>query len=1008
MDAPDTFRRIFLLWAAVLFVATTGRAAAGLQVDNTQPFLTGATQSQNISVTSSDSSTVLNFDVGNPVNTNNPPPGLPPWLKATVIGCNNNNDCSTPATVSLSLINDLGQWGAGPFYATVGIGPHNSAPTITITVTFYPGAAGVPGALVVTPTPLDPVYTASMGYLNTTPGVLLPTQPVQVNGTQSFSVSGTALSGGSWLVLSAGGTSGTQISNVPASQILTISLNANAVSNLATALYQGVVVITGADGVSTATINVSLSINGGNGSPVTVTPSQLTFAYSNGASQVAIPLETVLITTPQGSNFTATTDTPGWIVLPAQATGAVPGSLAVRINPPSTPKTYSGNVFITVGTVTQKIPVQLLVSTTPVLWADTANGGGTVLFSSQGSVITPASANVSVVASDGSSPALSVLASPSWVNVALNGNTLAITPNISGTAPALLSDTVVVGATGLVNSPLSIPVVLVANGGSTTGALTFNPSSLAFQALQGGTPPDAQELTISAPTTTGFNVSSSTNNGVGWLQVSPTFGATNTSLTVTVDPTLVTPRTTPYDGSIIVTASGGSQPQVVPVTLTVSPATGGNVTVDNNAVNLTGQVGTTKQLAMVTVSNAVSGGAPVLYNVTSTASAMWLKATPVQAATQSIVTITADPTGLAANTYTGQVTISPSGGTPVTVNVTFTVQPLPVISVSRTSFTFTYLPGGQAPGTQTVQISGGSFTAAVASGGDWLSVSPSSGAAGANLTISVNPAGQSSGAHSGVITVTGANNTVSLTVTLNVSLPLPTVTSVVNGASFQAGAISGGEVITAFGTQLGPTTPATAQIDSTGKLATTLGGVQVLVNGFAAPMIYASATQVTAVVPYQVAGYQQATVQVTYLNQRSNATNLSVATTAPGIFALNSQGTGAGARNADFSPNGPANPVAKGSYVVFFLTGEGPLNPAGVTGKINPATGSAAIAALPVGVLINNQPANWNYAGGIPGVVEGILQLNVQIPQNVPSGDLPVLVTIGGHASQAGVTVSVQ
>ncbi len=84
--------------------------------------------------------------------------------------------------------------------------------------------------------------------------------------------------------------------------------------------------------------------------------------------------------------------------------------------------------------------------------------------------------------------------------------------------------------------------------------------------------------------------------------------------------------------------------------------------------------------------------------------------------------------------------------------------------------------------------------------------------------------------------------------------PLPTINSVVNAASFLKGAVSPGEIVTLFGTAMGPATAAYATIDpSTGKLATTIGGVQVLFNGIPAPMIYASATQVSAIVPYEMA-----------------------------------------------------------------------------------------------------------------------------------------------------------
>jgi uncharacterized protein (TIGR03437 family) len=341
-----------------------------------------------------------------------------------------------------------------------------------------------------------------------------------------------------------------------------------------------------------------------------------------------------------------------------------------------------------------------------------------------------------------------------------------------------------------------------------------------------------------------------------------------------------------------------------------------------------------------------------------------------------------------------------------------TVQALPTISVSATNLTFTYRSGGPAPAPQSVTVSGGAFTTQVASDGNWLAVSPVSAAASTTTTtlgVSVTPTGLSIGSHAGTITVSGTNGVTGqavINVTLTVTAPLPTVTSLVNGASFMQGPISPGEVITLMGTDLGPATPATAQIDASGKLATQLGSVQVLVNGFLAPMVYASATQVSAVVPYEIANYTTAYTQVKYLGQSSNAVGLPVSSTAPGIFTQNSSGSGPGAFNADFSLNGASNPVAKGGSVVFFLTGEGQLTPPGVTGTINGANPAAPVQHA--NVLIDGQGANYTYAGGITGVVEGIMQLNVQIPADARSGDLPVVVTIGGKSSQSGVTVSVK
>jgi uncharacterized protein (TIGR03437 family) len=41
-------------------------------------------------------------------------------------------------------------------------------------------------------------------------------------------------------------------------------------------------------------------------------------------------------------------------------------------------------------------------------------------------------------------------------------------------------------------------------------------------------------------------------------------------------------------------------------------------------------------------------------------------------------------------------------------------------------------------------------------------------------------------------------------------------------------------------------------------------------------------------------------------------------------------------------------------------------------------------------------------------MVAGVMQLNVQVPANAPSGPLSITVSIGGNMSQNGITVAVQ
>jgi uncharacterized protein (TIGR03437 family) len=205
-------------------------------------------------------------------------------------------------------------------------------------------------------------------------------------------------------------------------------------------------------------------------------------------------------------------------------------------------------------------------------------------------------------------------------------------------------------------------------------------------------------------------------------------------------------------------------------------------------------------------------------------------------------------------------------------------------------------------------------------------------------------------------------------------------------------------------------------LDSSGKVATTLGGVQVLINGFACPMIYASATQVSAVAPYEIAPLTSATVLVKFVGQSSNGVPVNVATTSPGLFTLNSSGTGPGAiLNQNQSTNAPNNPASRGDTVVLYLTGEGQTSPPGVTGKVTTVSSTPPLTPgplLPIAILINGQAANYTFAGEAPGFVSGVLQLNVVIPANLTlpanGADSPLSVSIGNNSTQSGVTISIK
>jgi uncharacterized protein (TIGR03437 family) len=289
---------------------------------------------------------------------------------------------------------------------------------------------------------------------------------------------------------------------------------------------------------------------------------------------------------------------------------------------------------------------------------------------------------------------------------------------------------------------------------------------------------------------------------------------------------------------------------------------------------------------------------------------------------------------------------------------------------------------------------------------NWITISGSAfGTSSSTITLVVSP--NSGAPRSATIVIAGVSVTVSQPVA-----SLPTITAVVNAASFQNGPISPGEIVTIGGTGLGPPIPAGLTLDQNGKVSTLEGGVQVLFSGFPAPLTYVSSTQINAVVPYEIQGLLSPLVQVTYQGQKSNSLSLTPTSTAPALFTLNGTGTGpAAAINQDQSYNAPNNPAPKGSYIVLYMTGEGQTSPLGLTGQVTTVSTTTPLTPqpiLPVAVLIGGQPAYVAFYGEAPGIVSGVMQLNVQIPTSVPSGSLPVSVSVGGSSSQNGVTVSVQ
>src|SRR5205807_1470609 len=175
------------------------------------------------------------------------------------------------------------------------------------------------------------------------------------------------------------------------------------------------------------------------------------------------------------------------------------------------------------------------------------------------------------------------------------------------------------------------------------------------------------------------------------------------------------------------------------------------------------------------------------------------------------------------------------------------------------------------------------------SGGNWLSVTPQSGATPAPLSIGFSISGLQPGVYTGNVTVSsGSLNPVVVTVTLSVItdaglvlqvspaslafsyvtggqvpatfnvqtapvLPAITQNGVVNAANLSA-AISPGTWVSIFGGNLSATTRPWRDADFVnGKLPTALDGVGVTINGKPAAVAYVSPTQINVLAPDETA-----------------------------------------------------------------------------------------------------------------------------------------------------------
>jgi uncharacterized protein (TIGR03437 family) len=311
---------------------------------------------------------------------------------------------------------------------------------------------------------------------------------------------------------------------------------------------------------------------------------------------------------------------------------------------------------------------------------------------------------------------------------------------------------------------------------------------------------------------------------------------------------------------------------------------------------------------------------------------------------EGTLNISVNTAGLTPRTYNGTVTLTPQAGTPAVVAVVLSVlAPAPVLAGITPALV------GAGSNDTIITLHGSGFTSETTLLWDdtqWQAT-PVTFVDSTTLEVTFPKlylAGQATYQLSVQNPQSAGSNTLLLTV--GQLGPQFSASTVVNAASYAGGPVAPGEIVSIFGSNLVK---------------------DVSFDLIPATFVYYSPTQVNVTVPYQVSGQTSTQLVIGQLGISSAPVTLDVVPAAPGIFAA----------------------VPAGNNVVtLYATGCGMLN-----------SDALPNCELPVSVTANGQAGEVLYAGIAPGLAEGVNQINFQLPENVTSGKISIVLTVGNTAS---------
>jgi uncharacterized protein (TIGR03437 family) len=222
-----------------------------------------------------------------------------------------------------------------------------------------------------------------------------------------------------------------------------------------------------------------------------------------------------------------------------------------------------------------------------------------------------------------------------------------------------------------------------------------------------------------------------------------------------------------------------------------------------------------------------------------------------------------------------------------------------------------------------------------------------------------------------------------------------------NAASYLSGPVAPGELVAIAINRLSIPTAAAAISNTT-----------VMFDSFMAPLASVTTTQITAMVPYEIAGEASTVLNISIAGQAAAPITLSVALTAPGIFITGNGPTNgfndqAAVLNQDGSVNSQNNPAARGSTIAIYGTGAGQFFPVATDGSTT-GTSNLPVTIAQASAVIGGQSSQVSYAGAAPGLNSGVFQVNTMVPTATNPGKMNVVITIGGTSTQPFANVWVK